>query len=508
MGGMKKTIFLAGLLALAGCADTSAESFAKAKAEFAAHDYATARILVAAALETDPGNREFLLLQAKTLIALGDGDGAGTALDGFAKGGPMTGEVAELAAEAALLRKAPDAALKVLGDAASPEAERLRAMAALQKPDFKSAQDHFEKAMAAGGNARVFADYARFRLASGDIAGADELAARAAKAAPDGIDTLLIEGQLALRHGDLKLSLDKYARASQLYPNSLAALTGRAAVLGDLGRIKEMDEAVARAAAQAPRDPAVVFLKAKSAEARKDWAGARATLQPVEATLDQLDPLRQIYAEALLRLGQAELAVAQLQPIARAMPNNRDAHRLLGEAQLASGDAAGALATLKPLALHPAARTDELALAAKAARAAGDPAAGHFEYRAKLPAAQALGRDLADGDAAMRAGNWGGATAAYQKVLAVTDGRNVMVLNNMAYAQTMLGNHEAALQFAHRAIREAPDNASVLDTAGWAQFKSGTDLAEAKRLLRRAAQLAPQNVTIRAHLAEAERARN
>jgi tetratricopeptide (TPR) repeat protein len=108
----------------------------------------------------------------------------------------------------------------------------------------------------------------------------------------------------------------------------------------------------------------------------------------------------------------------------------------------------------------------------------------------------------------MRAGNWGGAAAAYDKVLAVTDGRNVMVLNNMAYAQTMLGNHDAALKFGRRALKEAPNNPSVLDTAGWAQFRSGKDIDEARRLLRRAAQLAPKNVTIRAHLAEAERARN
>jgi tetratricopeptide (TPR) repeat protein len=505
---MNKPFFLASLLALSACADSPAESLAKAKAEFAAHDYSTARIHIAAALEADPGNRELLLLQARTALALGDGDGAGTTIAKLAGGKPLTGELAELGAEAALLRKSPDAALTLLGDNASPEAERLRAMAALQKQDIKAAQDYFEKAMAAGGNARVYADYARYRLMAGDIAGADELAARAAKTAPEGIDTLLVEGQLALRHGDLKRSLDKYARANQLYPNSLAALTGKAAVLGDLGRIKEMDEAISRAAALAPRDPIVVFLKAKSAAARKDWAGVRTALQPVESMLGQLDPLRQLYGEALLQLGQAELAVAQLQPIARAMPNNREAQRLLGQAQLASGDAAGALKVLAALAGHPAARPEELALAAKAARAAGDPSAAQFEARARQPAAQALGRDLADGDAAMRAGNWGGAAAAYTRVLALTDGRNAVVLNNMAYAQTMLGNHDSALVFARRAIKEAPDNASVLDTAGWAQFRSGKNPSEALRLLRRAADLAPQNVTIRAHLAEAERARN
>jgi uncharacterized protein HemY len=97
MGPMKKTIVIAGLLALAACADSPAESLAKAKAEFAAHDYATARIHIAAALETDPKNSEMLLLQARTLIALGDGDGAGTTLGKLAGGKPLTGAISVLA---------------------------------------------------------------------------------------------------------------------------------------------------------------------------------------------------------------------------------------------------------------------------------------------------------------------------------------------------------------------------------------------------------------------------
>lgn len=503
---MKKSIVLAALLALAACADSPEESFAKAQAEFAAHDYVAARINIAAALGSQPGNREMLLLQARTLIAIGDGDGAGTAISGITQGQPPSGELAELAAEAALLRKAPDPALSLLGQLTTPEAERLRALAALQKEDLLGAQDHFEKAIADGTNARAFADYARYRLIAGDVAGAGELSAKAEKLAPDSIDTLLLKGALLVRRGDLGQAELTYAKAAKLYPVSLAALVGQAAVLGDLKRGKDMDAVLDKALALAPRDPALVFLKAKSAAVRKDWAGVRAVVQPVEANLGQLDPMRQLYAEALLRLNQSELAVAQLQPIARAMPGNREAVRLLGEAQLASGDARGALATLRPLAMSDSFRPDELAFAIKAAKAAGDPGLAALEAQARRPAAQALGRDLADGDIAMRAGNWAGATEAYQRVLALTDGRNPVVLNNMAYAQIMLGNHDTAIGFAKRALKEAPNNASVNDTAGWAWFKSGKDPAEARRLLKRAAQLAPGNATIRAHLAEAERA--
>ena len=200
----------------------------------------------------------------------------------------------------------------------------------------------------------------------------------------------------------------------------------------------------------------MVYLRARDATARSDWAGVQAIIQPVERTLGPLDPIRQLYGEALLRLGQNQLAVAQLQPIARAVPGNREAVRLLAEAQLAGGDAAGAVATLRPLADQPAARADELALMATAARALGDPAAATYEARLKRPAPQALGHDLSDGDAAMRAGNWAGAAQAYARLLAATDGKSVVVLNNMAYAQLMLGNYDQALDFAAKALKLAP----------------------------------------------------
>lgn len=503
---MKKTLFLPALLALSACGGDPSGSLEKARAEFAANDYAAARIHLATWLGAHPDDRDALLLQARTLLALGDGDGAEASLVRLTGGQQAKGELAELAAEAALLRGVPDVALDLLKNASGPEAARLRALAALQKNDPDAAQDHFEAAIAAGGSARSFADYARFLLMRGAPAEATAMADRAGKLAPDGIDTLLIQGDLAVRRGDLSAALNAFTRATQRYPSSLAALTGRAAVLGDLGRLDEMQKAVDQAAAMAPKDTTVIFLRARGAAARKDWPLVRTTLQPVEGSLAPLDPVRLLYAEALLRVGEGEQAIAQLQPIVRAFPGNEAAVRLLAEGMLARGDARGALAAVRPLADSPAARAEVLALAAKAARAAGDPAASRYEERARRPAVEAAGRDLIDGDAAMRAGNWAGAAEAYERLLASTDGRNPLILNNLAYAKFMLDNVDAALGLAERALKEAPDNPSVLDTVGWIRFKSGKDREAGKRQLRRAAQLAPGNATIRAHLAEAERA--
>jgi tetratricopeptide (TPR) repeat protein len=499
------SLLLPALLLLSACGASPAELQATAEAAFARHDYNSAKADVAAALRAQPESCALLLLQARTLLALGDGEGAGATLSRLADATAPTGEMAELAAEAALLRKAPDSAEKFLTGRNSVEASRLRALAAIQRGDIAAAGNHFAGAIAAGGSGRAFADYARFRHIAGDVSGAQEMLAKAQQADPAGIDTLLVAGEIAASRGDFAAALASFDRAVKSYPASMAALIGKAAVLSDLGRIAEMEKVLAVVSASAPDSPDVAYLNARAAAARKDWTAVREIAQRLEGTIGQQEPFRALYGEALLRLEQGELAAAQLAPIARAQPNNRAVIRLLAEARLASGDAAGALAVLRPVADSPQARPDELALMAQIAAKAGDAGAGEYLARSRRPAPQVVGSDVAEADAAMRRGDWGRAVTAYERILAATDGRNIIVLNNMAYAQLMLGNEFKAAEFAARAMKLAPDNASVLDTAGWVKFKSGNDIAEAKRLLRRAAEKAPQNATIRAHLAEAER---
>jgi tetratricopeptide (TPR) repeat protein len=118
---------------------------------------------------------------------------------------------------------------------------------------------------------------------------------------------------------------------------------------------------------------------------------------------------------------------------------------------------------------------------------------------------QSLAAELARGDTALKAGNWQAAATAYRRILAQTDGKNVLVLNNYAYAQQQLGNNREALDLALRALKLAPDNPSVMDTAGVAAGDDGGDRNRALDLLREAARKAPQNKTIAEHLAKVEK---
>ena len=503
---MKRTLILSLALLAAACGQSAQEHFAQAKQDFAANRYSSARLHLVSGLAAEPGNREMQLLQVRTLIAMGDGEGAGAGLDKLAREGPRSTELRQLSAEAALLRNAADEVPALLGTDASAEAERLRAIAAIQqgKPDLARAA--FERAMLRAPDPRVLTDYGRFLLVSGEGEKARKLLAQAVSAAPDSFDTLMLRGQIASIDGDLAGALDTFARASKHYPENRAALIAHASVLGDLGRADEMKPLLERLTAFAPDDPAVVYLKARSAALAKDWEAVRAAVQPQEAKLPLTHPARIPYGEALLRLGNPQLAAAQLEPILRAQPNNRTVARLLAEAKLAGGDPAGARSVLTRFASDPAAPIEDVSLMARIAVAQKSPDAAQWQQRARFPAAQSLAAELGSADAAMRARYWARAIVIYDHVLEVTDGKNVMVLNNQAYCLAMAGNLERARELADKALKLAPASPSVLDTAGWVRVRSGKDIAEARSLLRKASAAAPQNQTIRAHLAEAERA--
>ncbi|HUQ13184.1 MAG TPA: tetratricopeptide repeat protein [Novosphingobium sp.] len=500
---MNRLIPITLALLLAGCGDSPEARLARAEKAYAAHDYRAAQVDLAAALQAQPGNARALDLAARSHIAQGDGVAAQAALDKLGAHAPA--DFALLEGEAALLRGKAKAALEAVDGLETAEALRIRALGRLMLGDIAAASQSFaDGAKARGDKARLLADFSRFELGRGNRAAAARLAAQALKAAPGTLDPLLASAQLAVADGDLAHALDLYDRAARAYPGNLAALTGKAATLGDLGRAKEMAALLGQLRESADNSPAVAYLDARAAAGRNDWTRVRAVLQPLEAELGARDDAMLLYAQAQLRLGQAEQARARLEPLHRRAPAHALTAMLLAEAQLAGGDPAGAAATLAPLASKPEAAPEVLALMAKATRAAGDPGSSRYARRARYPSPEALGSELAKGDAALKKADWKAAAAAYERILAITDGKNALVLNNLAYAQGQLGNHAKALTYALRALKLDPDNPSVMDTAGWLLVETGGDRNRALDLLRAAARKAPGNATIRGHLQAAE----
>lgn len=499
---MKTAPVLLAALLLTACGDDPQARLARAREAFARHDYPSAQVDLAAALAAAPENPAAVELQARTALAMGDGIAAGAALDRLPPAARPK-DHALLVAEAALLRERPDDVLAALGSDSSARAMRLRALALLAEKDDEGAARAFEEGTRRyPADAPLLAAHARFSLMAGRVAEARDLAARALRVQPDLLDAMLADAQVATAQGNLAAALAAYERAQKAYPGNLAAIAGRAAVLGDLGRTREMAEVLASATG-AGAEPALAYLQARAAAAAGNWKTARDILQANERTLAGRNDATVLYAQALMQLGQPEQARARLAPLLTRAPDSALVRRELARAQLAAGDARGAAETLRPLVARPEADAEDVRTMAKAARESGDPAAAALAARATFPSPQSLASGLAAADTAMKARNWASAVETYERIIAVTDGRSPLVLNNLAIAHSALGNKRKALDYATRALREAPQNPSVMDTLAWLLVETGGDRARAVELLRQAAAKAPGNATIRDHLARA-----
>lgn len=492
-------------LAVGGCGADPDTLLARAQKSFAAHDFKAAQLDIATALKARSNDPAALELLARTALALGDGEGAGATLAKL-PANKRPADFTLLLGEAALLRRDAAGAERAVAADQSAEGWRVRAMAALLRGDEVAADQAFATGEGAPGpKARLLADHARQRLHGGDLAGAGALVRRALAADRGNLDARLMEARLAVAGGDLGRALTLYDGVAKDWPGNLAALTGKAGVLGDLGRTKDMSEVLAQASRAGVSAAELAWLQARAAAGAGDWRGARDVLQANEAALAGRSEAALLYAQVLIRLGQPEQARARLQPELTRDPGNSAIRRAMAEAAMAARDPKGAVELLRPLAAQPTAATADLRLLAQAARQAGAPDAERLAQRAKFPPPQELARILADADAALKARNWGNAIAAYERILSVTDGRNPLVLNNLAFAHDQVGNKQVALGYALRALKEAPHSASVMDTAGWLLIETGGDRTRALGLLRAASAKAPGNATIKAHLAAAER---
>lgn len=498
------SIVLAASLLLTACGQTAPEKFASAQEAFGQSDFVTARLQLISALQDMPGDQAMLTLLARTQLALGDGEGAASTI---ARLDPAsTADLPELTAEADILRGQHDDALTTLAERNSADSWRLRALANIGLGNPAPAREAFEKGMqSTGPKAPLYASFARFELGAGNGAEARRLVKLALKEDPQLIDGWLVSGQLAVLQGRLQDALADYDRALKINPANFAARLGKTAALGDLGRLDEAQELLTGLAEESPDNLQIIYLQARMASAQEEWEDVRRILQPSEPAMRDNPRMQALYGQALLRMGLAEQARGWLIPLVRKYPGHLLARELLGEAQLEGGDAANALRTLRPLAERPDASPGQLALTAKAAAAAGDSSAKRYQERARMPAPEWVGGELAKADQSLRNGNWSDAAERYQGILDHSKSPNVTVLNNLAYATSQMGQQEEALKLALQALKIEPNHPSVMDTAGWLLVQTGEDRQRGIALLRAAASRDPDNQTIAKHLAAAQK---
>jgi Tfp pilus assembly protein PilF len=489
-------------LAVPGCSPTPEELAAQAQQAIETHQFNVARLHLGAALSEKPNDPQLLEMMARLQLQLGDGTGATAMLNRLDRAGGAPEDMAQLRAEAALLSGQFDEALSLIAGRNEAEAHRIRALAQVGKGDLAAAEQSFTAgASAPGDSSRLLADFALLRLRQGRLAEARTLADRALEAAPEGLDPLMAGARVAQASGQAGRALDLFAKANDLWPDSAGALLGRIGVLGDLGRLAEARPLIEHAATTMPESEDVVYLRARLKAEDGDWTQVRDILQPLEAS-DKI-AVQMLYSRALLELEQFEQARGRLNALTRAIPQNGAVRRMLARSMIGSGEAGEAMTFLAPVARSVDATPEDLALYAEAARATGREDALDDALRA-IPPAERIALQVAQADAALREGKWRTAIDAYERLRQWTGDRNVMVLNNLAYARSKAGETDAAIALARQALRLAPRNASVMDTLGWLLWESGKDRSEGLDLLNRAAQAAPDNPVIAEHLRRAQ----
>lgn len=499
---MKRSFALVALFTLASCGRHDAVAqFAEAKAAFAAEDYVHARRAVLAALEGDRANRDMLLLLARTDLALGDGEGAGSVLARLPDADAGGHELTELSAEAALLRGQTREMADILGNDQSAAAWRLRGEAALADNDATSALADFQHGMAAGTDFRLANDYAKVLIEADDIDGADTALGVMRKTGPNRLDTALIAGTVARHRGQLDVAQHAFADAARRFPARAEPLVA----LADLADLRGDGAATARyagqAAALAPADRDVLALGVRVAAEQGDWAKVQHMLAPKEAKLDVRSFEGLAYGEALLHLGHKEQARAIYQKALLLSPQNPYARLMLTQCDLEVGDGAGALHTVAPLADSVLAGPRELDLAVRAAQMAHDPALATYTARLHAPQLQATNAAAGAAMAATGRRDWAGALAAYRAIAGAD--HDAEVLRRMALAASNLGQGDVALGYADRALALDSGNPDMVHMAGLVRLNAGKDLDAARALLAKALERDPTNRTFRADYARA-----
>ncbi|MEL7519672.1 MAG: tetratricopeptide repeat protein, partial [Pseudomonadota bacterium] len=116
-----------------------------------------------------------------------------------------------------------------------------------------------------------------------------------------------------------------------------------------------------------------------------------------------------------------------------------------------------------------------------------------------------LTKQLRAAGVAIRAGDWTKADGIYAPLVDGAGANDAVLLNNAAAVKSELGDHAAAIALGRRALAIAPESPQVLDTLGWALWREGKSVQEARDLLTKAAKFAPSNPEIAEHWAIAHK---
>ena len=195
--------------------------------------------------------------------------------------------------------------------------------------------------------------------------------------------------------------------------------------------------------------------------------------------------------------GQAESALRLAQRLAEANAGVPQAQMLAGDAAMAKGDVAEALRWFRRTADL---RYDENAMRrlVHALQMSGDAEGAEealSQFMMRWPENVAAMR-VAANDAAQRS-DWQGALSILAAANARIGPNDVLLLAQMARARIEMGDASGAVRDAGHAYQLMPENATISGIYGIAIARSGGNAQDARDLLRKAVELAPEDTLLR-----------
>ncbi|MBB5710302.1 tetratricopeptide repeat protein [Sphingomonas xinjiangensis] len=341
-----------------------------------AHDATRARDLAAAAVRDAPNSAATHLLLAKSMLALDDGVGAEAELKRAVETGADAKLLAHLRAHAFLLQGDGTKALSEAANAVAtgrPYGLRISARVLADRGEWTAAGDLFDQALRlAPRDPDLWLDTARFRLAAGDVLGANAAAQRVLQLDSNHVAGLLVRGELVRAQYGLVAALPWFEAALKHDPRDYSTLVEYAATLGDAGRTVDALAATRRVLVVRPNSPQALYLQSVIAARAGDRELASTLLAKSDGAIDALPAALLLKSILDVQSGDYEQAITRLKALIDRQPLNTAARKLLAAAMLRRDSALEALNVLQPLTGRNKTDSYALLLAARGLERRGD----------------------------------------------------------------------------------------------------------------------------------------
>jgi len=354
---------------------------------------------------------------------------------------------------------------------------------------------------------------------------ARNLMQRTGGAIDDQPGVLLLGGALDYQAGGYEQAIEKWRELVGRQPMNVTARRLLGAALLRSGDAKGALDVLRPVALRGDADSYTLALAGRAFEANgeRDWAAkyldrsawpATAGATPfgsddglaVLASAAGNDPGNPVAMVGMIRglidAGQAGSALDKAKALAAANPGAPAAHLLVGDTLMTMGrfgDAAAAYARAGNIRFDEATMlrmVDALDHAGRRPDASRVLALFVGQHPENVPALRLVAHwEIAAGD-------WDGAIGTLEDLRSRVGSRDAGLLAELAYASTGAQNVDDALDYGAAAYAIAPMSPAAADAYGWAFYASG-DSDKAKDLFEKAALMAPHQLGIRWHLAQA-----